>query len=211
MTGPADRPDPLAWKRRLVQAVGLTTIMLGALGLYLAVLHWRGRHATLTTRLAWDDRIPFWPGWVWVYLIPYLLAPFIAASMSADTCLWYIRRGLLLVFVTLAIFIVLPTRTVRPSAEAVDSLGDGWTARLYRGMIEADEGGGNAAPSLHVSLTCLLACALIRDHARWWPVIVVGVGLVWLATLFTWQHHLLDVATGAGLALLFAVPRGSPR
>src|SRR5262245_10220889 len=102
-------------QRRLRQAVVLTTIMLGSLGLYLAVLYWRGRHATLSTQLAWDDWIPFWPGWVWVYLFPYLLAPFLAASMSRDTYLWYLRRGLPLVFVSLTIFVILPTRTVRPS------------------------------------------------------------------------------------------------
>jgi membrane-associated phospholipid phosphatase len=78
-------------------------------------------------------------------------------------------------------------------------------------MAELDANGGNAAPSLHVSLTCLLACALVRDFPRWWPVIVGGVGLVWLATLFTWQHHLLDVMTGAGLALIFALLPGVRR
>lgn len=192
--------------RRVRQAVVLTSIMLVSLGLYLAVLYWRGRHAALTTRLAWDDWVPFWPGWVWVYLFPYLLAPFLAASLSDDTYRWYIRRGVPLVLISLLIFIVLPTRTVRHEPSTVEALGDGLTARTYRDMIRTDEGGGNAAPSLHVSLTCLLACALLRDHPRGWPLIVGGVGLVWLATLFTWQHHLLDVVTGVALALAFALP-----
>jgi hypothetical protein len=192
-------------RRRLFQAVALTAIMLTALGLYLAVLYWRGQHATIETRLAWDAWVPFWPRWVWVYLFPYLLAPLIAASMSGETFRWYIRRGLPVVLVSLGIFALLPTRTVRPPVEA-SALGDGLTAWQYRRMVAIDAGGGNAAPSLHVSLTCLLACALLRDYPRGWPIILAGVGLVWLATLFTWQHHLLDVATGALLALAFALP-----
>ena len=67
-------PDRLDLRRRLYQAVLLTAIMLASLGLYLAVLYWRGRYATVSTRLAWDEWVPFWPAWVWVYLFPYLLA-----------------------------------------------------------------------------------------------------------------------------------------
>jgi membrane-associated phospholipid phosphatase len=197
-------PDRLDLRRRLSQAILLTAIMLASLGLYLVVLYWRGRYATVSTRLDWDEWVPFWPGWVWVYLFPYLLAPLFAALMSANTVAWYVRRGLPVVFISLAVFAILPTRTERPP-ETID-LGKGATARLYRNMIDLDEGGGNAAPSLHVSLTCLLACALLRDFPRWWPIIVGGVGLVWLSTLFTWQHHLLDVLTGALLALFFAAP-----
>lgn len=205
MSAPANPPDRLDFPRRLRQALVLTSIMLSALGLYLAVLYWRGRYSTLETRLGWDDWIPFWPSWVWVYLFPYLLAPFIAASLSSDTYYWYIRRGLPVILISLAIFALMPTRTVRPP-ELLDSLGDGFTAQMYRNMISLDDQGGNAAPSLHVSLTCLLACALIRDHPRWWPITVIGVALVWLSTLFTWQHHVLDVLTGALLALLMALP-----
>ena len=80
------------------------------------------------------------------------------------------------------------------------------TARLYRDMVEIDEPPANAAPSLHVSLTCLLAWALVRDYPRWWLPGFIGAVLVWLATLFTRQHHVLDVVTGAALACVLALP-----
>lgn len=192
--------------RRLCQAVVLTAIMLATLGAYLAVEYWRGPHAVVVTRTAWDEAIPFRPAWVWVYLCPYLLAPLIAASMSRQTFAWYLRRAVLLAVVALVIFMVLPTRTDRETIKhQAASLGEGPTARLYRNMVAIDEPGANAAPSLHVGLSGLLAWALIRDFPRWWWVIVPGIGLIWLSTLFTWQHHLIDVATGAGLALLFAL------
>ena len=189
-----------------MQAVLLVAIMLSALGLYLAVEYWRGRSHALVTQTAWDRHIPFWPSWVWVYLFPYLLAPFLAASMSWGTLVWYLKRGIVLVLISVTIFAVLPTHTVRPNS--VNEVGSGITAQLYHNMITIDGPAANAVPSLHVSLTALLACALIRDYRRAWMValICIGTGLVWLSTLLTWQHHLVDVATGALLGIALAYP-----
>src|SRR5205085_3080022 len=121
------------------------------------------------------------------------------ALVTAETFLWFIRRGLVIVLLSLAFFAAVPTRTApRPPAT---HLGEGLTGRLYRNMITIDEPPANAAPSLHVSLTCLLALALLRDFPRWWPVWVAFVGLVWLSTLVTRQPHLIDVGTGILVAL----------
>jgi membrane-associated phospholipid phosphatase len=70
------------------------------------------------------------------------------------------------------------------------------TGQLYKNMIAIDEPPANAAPSLHVSLTFLLGLALLMDFPRWWWLSTIGIGLVWLATLFTRQHHFIDVGTG---------------
>jgi hypothetical protein len=188
--------------RFVLQSLALAAIMMLSLSLYLTVLHWRGPAAAVNTQTEWDRRLPFSPVWVWVYLVPYLIGPPIVGLLSRDTFLWFVRRGLILVFVTLAVFVVYPTKTVRPPLPD----DDGPTTRLYRHMVAIDEPPANAAPSLHVSLTCLLAWALIRDFPRWWLVTVVGVGLVWLATLLTWQHHLIDVASGILLGSLVALP-----
>jgi hypothetical protein len=204
-----ERPNPekpprhWAVARRIRQAVILAAIMLGSLGLYLTVLKWRGADAGLTTHTAWDDAFPFRPEWVWVYLLPYVVGPLLFALLTPATFWWYISRGLVLVFVSIAFFAAVPTQTA-PRPPATD-LGDGWTAELYRSMVAIDEPPANAAPSLHVSLTCLLAIALVRDFPRWWPVTMAGVGIVWLATLLTRQHHLIDVGTGVLLALVVAL------
>jgi len=73
-------------------------------------------------------------------------------------------------------------------------------------MIAIDGPAANAAPSLHVSLTCLLAWALVRDFPRLWPLTALGIGIVWLSTLYTRQHHWLDVASGVLLASTVALP-----
>jgi membrane-associated phospholipid phosphatase len=107
------------------------------------------------------------------------------------------------VLVSLAIFIAVPTRTVRPDTR---ELGTSLTADVYRNMVAVDGPAANAAPSLHVSLTCLLALGLLADFPRWRVVSVVGIGIIWLSTLLTQQHHLIDVASGVALALAVGLP-----
>jgi membrane-associated phospholipid phosphatase len=129
-----------------------------------------------------------------------MIGPIVVGLLTPATFRWYIQRGLALVIITLLIFIVCPTQTAkRPETHGLDP---GLTAWLYQNMIEVDEPPANAAPSLHVSLTFLLALALVRDFPRWWLAAVPGVLVVWLATLLTRQHHLIDVVTGALLAWL---------
>ena len=91
--------------------------------------------------------------------------------LSREGFWWYIRRALVVVLCSLVIFAVLPTQTVRPP---VEGLADGITATIYRRMIDIDEPPANAAPSLHVSLTCLLAWAVVRDFPRWSAAAVAG-------------------------------------
>lgn len=196
------------FRRGVRQALILAALMFASVSLYMVILWWRGPEATIETQMAWDAWIPFWPSWVWVYLIPYLIGPITVGCLRPSTFAWYIRSALLLDFVSLMIFALLPTRTVRPETTGLDQ---SWTADLYRNMITIDGPAANAAPSLHVSLTCLLAWALIRDFPRWWLVSCAGILTVWLSTLFTYQHHLIDVVTGALLAALIGLCCERPR
>jgi hypothetical protein len=198
---------------RGLRQAGITAgLMLFALSLYLVVLKWRGPagHDHVTYLPHWDDLVPFRPAWVWAYLIPYLIGPPVVALLGRDTFRWFVRRALILIGITLTIFIIYPTQTAaRPPAH----LDDGLTAQLYQNMVAIDEPPANAAPSLHVSITCLLAWALARDFPRWSLLGFGAAALVWLATLHTRQHHLLDVFTGfllaAAIALFPSRGRGS--
>jgi hypothetical protein len=196
-------PGARGFGRFLFQMCCSAAIMGAALGSYLLALKWRGSAAVWITQTEWDRRIPFMPGWVWVYLIPYAVGPVIIGFMSRATFGWYVRRAILLQIVSVAIFVLWPSQTVRPST---DSLGDGLTASMYRNMVEIDEPPANAAPSLHVSLTCLLGLALMRDFPRWWPLVWPAVIVIWLSTLLTHQHHLIDVGSGAVMGILVGIP-----
>lgn len=179
------------------------------LSLYLAVLRLRGAVGERRkTHIGWDDYFPFTPWWVWIYLLPYVLGPLLTVVMSRTAFAWYVRRAMLVVLVSLVIFAAVPTQTVRPlvaDPANADRLGHGRTADLYRWMVEIDDPPANAAPSLHVSLSCLLAWAMAYDFPRWWAATVGGAVLIWLSTLFTAQHHLIDVLTGVLLASLAAI------
>jgi membrane-associated phospholipid phosphatase len=197
LTHAPPRTEQRSLGRFLFQAIALAGIMLASLGGYLTVLYLRGPAASLETYLPWDEWIPFHHAWVWVYLLPYLIGPVVIGLMTRDTFRWYVSRGLATVGLTLLIFVVFPTKTkdreVRPLSDDVT----GW---MYQQMILIDDPPANAAPSLHVSLTCLLALALFRDFPRWWAVTLLGVISVWIATMATRQHHLIDVASGALVA-----------
>lgn len=197
MNPPFTDPNARTLKGALKQIVVLTAIMLASLGGYLLVLKTRGQDAVITTYLPLDDVIPYEPAWVWAYLIPYILGPLAFGLMRPATFRWYISRGLVVVAISLVVFALVPTQTApRPSRD----LGDSLTAKMYEDMAAIDEPPANAAPSLHVSLTFLLALALLRDFPRVWWLICPAMAVVWLATLFTRQHHMIDVATGIGLA-----------
>jgi membrane-associated phospholipid phosphatase len=201
---------PFTWGRFFRQALGLAVLMMSSLGGYLVVLKWRGGDARLCTHTAWDDWFPFEPSWVWVYLLPYLVGPAAIGFVSPATFRWYVKRGLVVVGLSLLIFILVPTQIAeRQSLEVLDS---GITSLLYNQMVAIDEPPANAAPSLHVSLTFLLALALGKDFPKWRPVTALAVALVWLATLFTRQHHLIDVASGILLAagVVWLWPARSP-
>ncbi|HYT87782.1 MAG TPA: phosphatase PAP2 family protein [Gemmataceae bacterium] len=185
-------------KRAVNQAVGLAVLMIASLGGYLAILKWRGWDGyDHITWIPWDEVVPFQPGWVWAYLIPYIVGPTLVGLMSRETFAWFVPRAIVAVLLSLTVFIIYPTQT---AARPPLTLEPGPTRELYKWMIEVDEPPANAAPSLHVSLTCLLALALLRDFRRWWLPIVAGTLVVWAATLFTRQHHLIDVGSGALVA-----------
>jgi membrane-associated phospholipid phosphatase len=202
--------------RARTHIVFLALFFAGSLSLYLTVLKLRGPAAAFKTWIEWDRFFPFTPAWTWFYLLPYILGPLLVAVLSRPAFSWYIRRALVVVVVSLGIFIVVPTQTIRPWEERHperatygEKLGDDLTSHLYRQMVAIDDPPANAAPSLHVSLSCLLAWALAFDRPRWWWAALLGAMIVWLSTLYTAQHHLIDVASGAVLASLAAM--GPPR
>lgn len=195
------------------QIVFLALFFGVSLSCYLLVLKIRGPAGeSLKTWIEADRAFPFTPWWTWIYLIPYAVGPLLVGILRRDAFIWYIHRATVVVVISLVIFVAVPTQTIRPLAEDCPDreenaakLDDGLTSRLYRQMVAIDDPPANAAPSLHVSLSCLLALVLAFDGPRWWWAFLIAAVLICLSTLYTAQHHLIDVLTGAGLALVVAV------
>jgi membrane-associated phospholipid phosphatase len=140
-----------------------------------------------------------------------VIGPLLTLILSRYVFVWYVRRATIVLLVSIVVFVAVPSHTIRPLTipSNHDRLGDNLTSWVYQRVVEIDDPPANAAPSLHVSLSCLLAWAVGYNYPRWWGAAFAGALLVWLSTLYTWQHHLIDVASGALLACLAAI--GPPR
>jgi protein-tyrosine phosphatase len=162
-----------------------------------------------TAFVAWELRIPFVPE----LIVPYMsIDLFFVASfgLCADRIELraHARRIAAAILVAGASFLLFPLTTgyLRPEV-------NGWTGSLFEFLWSFDKP-HNLAPSLHVALASLLWPVYARHTrglARWF---VHGwFGLMVASPLFTWQHHVLDVATGAmlGQVCMFAFPERRER
>jgi protein-tyrosine phosphatase/membrane-associated phospholipid phosphatase len=151
---------------------------------------------------AWELGIPFVP---WL-IIPYMsidlfffFAPFLCRS---DRERWvFAQRVVFSIAVAVAFFLLIPLRLVWPTRPAVE----GWFGQLVEASCTAPflmEYPHNLFPSLHV-----VFCALLTDHYSRHTrgvvrvVIQIWFALITISTVLTWQHHLVDVAGGAILAV----------
>jgi membrane-associated phospholipid phosphatase len=153
---------------------------------------------------AWELRIPFVPA----LILPYMsIDLFFVASflLCKDTIelRTHARRIAAAILVACSAFLILPLTTGYPRPEV-----GGWAGWLFEFLWSFDKP-HNLAPSLHVALASLLWAVYARHtrgSLRWfvhgWFVLMIA------SPLFTWQHHLLDVATGAilGQVCVFAFP-----
>ncbi len=156
---------------------------------------WR---APIVTHIALDDTVPLWRPAIWIYVAPYIVAPVVAALIRDATFAAALRRAWATFALGTLAFLVAPTIVARPAfADDRASI----TAQLHTFVVAVDTPAGNAAPSLHVALAVLLAWAIGKDAPRarfiGWPFAVA----IALSTLLTGQHHLIDVVTGAALAI----------
>ena len=158
---------------------------------------------------AWELRIPFVPA----LIVPYMsidlffVASFLLCGDRIELSAHARRIGAAILTAGLA-FLVFPLAAgyTRPAVS-------GWSGWLFEFLWSFDKP-HNLVPSLHVALASLL-WPLYARHTRaplrwfvhaWFTLIVASA-------LFTWQHHVLDVATGAMLAQVcsFAFPEWRER
>ncbi len=88
----------------------------------------------ICTQTVWDEWIPLQPGWVWVYLLPYLVGPLVIGFVRPETFRWYIKRGLVVAGLSLICFILVPTKIADRSSDHVES------AEPYRNSLRANGG-----------------------------------------------------------------------
>ena len=187
--------------RRLTAAAAVCSLLLSAL--FLAVYggsNWIAsqRADVGTWTFGWERQIPFWP----LMIVPYLsidlffvATPFLCRDRDELRIFtWRIATAVLAAGVC---FLLMPLRFAfeRPVAE-------GWLGVVFQQFLALDRP-FNQLPSLHVTLTVILVEAY-RRHTRGVMQFAVTVWfvLIALSTVFVYQHHVIDVAGGLGLAVL---------
>ncbi len=146
----------------------------------------------------WERLIPF-RAWTiipyWTIDAFYGLSLFVARdARELDT---HARRLLTAQIGAVTCFILFPLRFTfaRPPAEGVSQF-------LIDALMSFDQP-FNQAPSLHIALLVILWTLFARRVPRWgrWPL-HLWFALIGVSVLTTYQHHFIDVPTGALLGFL---------
>jgi len=166
------------------------------IGTRMVTQNWR--HYNIESPL--DDRIPFWPPSVLVYLICYLFwivnYILIARQEKEEVCKFFTADFLSRV-VCMVFYLAFPTTNTRPEVEA----GGFWNFVMT--FLYSVDAADNLFPSIHclVSWFCYAGIRRRKDIPGWYRGFsAVFAIMVCISTLTTKQHVLLDVAGGVALA-----------
>jgi hypothetical protein len=151
-----------------------------------------------------DKMIPFIPFWSSIYLLCYLfwaLNAVLTAREGKDT--WYkFACAYVLAELTCCLFyIFFPTTMPRPEVT-----GSGIFDMTMRFIYKVDLP-YNLLPSIHCMLSWLVTRYLIGSSKipKWYQALsVINCFLIFLSTLFTRQHVLIDIVAGVVVAELAA-------
>lgn len=141
----------------------------------------------------WESSIPF-VAWTiipyWIIDILYAISLFICASkMEMDN---HAKRLLTAQLIAVFCFVLLPLQFSfeRPEAEGI-------FGSLFAALYSFDQP-FNQAPSLHIALLVILWMLYIRHLPDWalWPFHLLCF-LIGISVLTTYQHHFIDIPTGA--------------
>ena len=187
--------------RGLIGQAALASLLLSALflGVY-GGCNWIAsqRVDTGTWFFAWERRIPFWPAMIVPYLSIdafFIAAPFLCRDREELRV--FTRRIAAAVLSAGVCFLLMPLRFAfeRP-------VPDGWLGIAFQQFTALDRP-FNLVPSLHVTLAVILADTYrrrTRGGVRF--AVTTWFLLIGVSTVFTYQHHVVDVFGGLALAVL---------
>jgi membrane-associated phospholipid phosphatase len=169
---------------------------------------WVGVHITLnkraqqkprhySTKLAYDDLIPFIPSFAVIYFSAFILGGTGYLFLFTNDNLPKVALGYLVLFTIGSLsYTFVPCRAERQEGLRVTD----FSTYLIAAFQQRSEP-FNSFPSMHVGYCLFSALVVLRygSPALGWTLLV-WAALVAISTLFTKQHHLVDVGVGAALA-----------
>jgi len=142
-----------------------------------------------------DDRIPYWPGWVWIYsCIYYPLILYLNLVVESPRQFTYMATSyVLLLSAQMAFFVLFPVTT--PERWRAYNLRRTLSERLLA-LVQRFDARSNCFPSMHMSVAMLTALHL---QPHFGTLSFAFPALIAPSCLFTKQHYLLDLPAGAAL------------
>lgn len=191
------------WRRALVWLALLGPFFYLSYG---AANHWAaGRAGVPSVVFGWETGIPFLAWTIapyWSLNLFYALSPLLARRRhELDR---HVARLFLAQCVAVACFVLWPLQQSfgQPAVQ-------GWPALFFDALRGFDKP-YNQAPSLHIALVVILFDFYRRRiaSAAGRAALALWMGLIALSVLTTWQHHFIDIPTGAllGLLCVWALP-----
>ncbi len=143
----------------------------------------------------WEAYIPFLDWTIvpyWSIDLFYVLSVFLCATKAELDTLG--KRLLTAQIVAVVCFIVLPLRLANPPLDIEGP------AALPFAVLRAFDGPCNELPSLHIALLVILwNLYAVHTPPKFRPCLHAWFALVAVSVLTTYQHHFIDVPTGAAL------------
>jgi protein-tyrosine phosphatase/membrane-associated phospholipid phosphatase len=194
--------EPPPWRRAIVWLIVLGPFFFASYGF----ANWMASRRAEVGMIAfdWERSIPFA---AWTILPYWTIDAFYAASVfvcatraELDT---HGKRLLLAQIISVTCFLLFPLRFgfERPATS-------GWSGWMFDALTGFDKP-FNQAPSLHIALLVILWLLYLRHVPPRWRWLVNGWSLlIGASVLTTYQHHFIDIPTGAlvGFLCVWLVP-----
>ena len=148
---------------------------------------------------SFEKAIPFMDWTVWVYVSDYLyigLAFMLFSEKENMNKIYYSQ--MLLLFVSMIIFFMLPTTYPRPMAVEYSGI-----TGMMLNLLHSSDTPGNACPSIHVAMTFLAGFGFLKEKRYLLTVFMIWAILISLSTITVKQHYVLDVVSGFIVAIIF--------
>lgn len=184
-------PAPMDFMSYLVFTVVLAVIIVGAYQIFFWVQRNNYFFATRCFKISLDDKIPFWPIWVWPYsLLYYIMIGLVVARISSlEEGTYLIFGGLLLLFFQSVFFLIIPV-TVPTEYRQYEA--NNFSTRFLK-FVQGLDNGRNCFPSMHCSVATYVGLLLV-------PVIgvysYIFIMVICISCLFVKQHQIMDIVPG---------------
>lgn len=192
-------PIHLRWRHRFYFVIGVSLIS-GFFYFTSNHIHWK---LPRVFSLGWiDQSIPFIPWTIWIYFSGIF---YLGYALAINRCLVSLAKHLYSYFFIVVLssvgFILYPVAYPRELFPLPATL-DPWTEHLFT-WIRTIDSPANCTPSLHVSVSFLVALGFLDDRRGHFPVVFTWALLLAISTLTTKQHYFVDVVLGVLQAGIF--------